>query len=228
MNVLVCGRIKEGKTTLALHLACEWAPGVVVWDPRHMIEGAVYVSDADELEDAIQEGEWRRGPIIYRPDGLQLGEDFDAMCSVLFTPPERFDNFSLVIDEAADLQSAHTIAPHLSRCVRQHPRTVLVVQTTHSLQDWHRASKDLMNDLYCFRLIGRSLKAVMEFCDGSEEMEATIKNLPRHHCVHVSFESSSEEEEFEVIDPSWHVEPIREYKEEEDYAATEEGRTAEV
>lgn len=215
MNVLVCGRMKEGKTTFALYLAKKWSPGIVVWDPRHMIEGGCYVSDGEELEDAIQEREWKKGPIVYRPDGLNIGEKFDEMCGVLFTPPERFDHFSLVIDEASDLQSAHTIAPHLSRCIRQHPRTVLVIQTTHSLQDWHRASRDLMSELYCFRLIGRSLIAVIDFCDGSEELEETIKNLPRHNLVKISFESGSSEQEFEVLDnPEEWFESVTTYKEE--------------
>lgn len=164
-----------------------------------MITGAHYVSDAEELEDVIQDKGWEDGAIIFRPDGLRLTEQFDEMCSVLFNPPERFQHFSLIIDEAATLQSAHTIAPHLSRCVRQHPRSVLIIQTTHSLQDWHRASKDLTNHLYCFRLIGRSLKSVIDFCDGSDQMEQTIKTLPRHNCVHIDFEADANAPEFTVL-----------------------------
>jgi hypothetical protein len=192
--------MKEGKTTFALYLAKQWSPGTIVWDPRHMIDGSVFVSDSDELEDAIYEGEWKNGPIVYRPDGLNLSDEFDAMCTVLFTPPERFGPYALIIDEASDMQSSHKIAPHLSRCIRQHPRNVLVIQTTHSLQDWHRASRDLTNELYCFRQVGLSLKAVVDFCDGSEEMYNTIKNLPRHHLIKVNFESSSEDDEFVLID----------------------------
>ena len=199
-NQLVCGRIKEGKTTFAIFLARQFSDGILIWDPRHMIAGGSYVSDAEELEDAIQEEEWRKGPIVFRPDALHLTEDFDAMCEVLFTPPDRFDNFALIVDEAADLQSAQRIQPHLARALKQHPRTVLVIQTAHSLQDWNRPSKDLMNDLYCFKLIGRSALAVVDYCDGSEELETTIKTLPRHHLVHVSFEGGTDEEEFEVLD----------------------------
>jgi hypothetical protein len=220
MNCLVCGRMKEGKTTFALYLAREWSSTVIVWDPRHMIDGAVYVSDAEELEDAIYEQEWKKGPIIFRPDGLRLSEDFDAMCQVLFTPPERFGAFALVIDEASDMQSAHKIAPHLSRCIRQHPRTVLIVQTTHSLQDWHRASRDLTNELYCFRQVGLSCKAVVDFCDGSRDMELVIKNLPRHHLIKVSFEASSNEDEYDLIDDpqSWFSTATSKHDQEETHA----------
>lgn len=216
MNVLVCGRIKQGKTTFALYLAKQWALGIVMWDPRHMIdiEGATYVSDSEELEDAIQDKAWREGPIIFRPNGLDVSGDFESLSDVLFNPPQRFENFSLIIDEAAEMQSPHSIAPHLSRAIRQHPRSVLIIQTTHSLQDWHRASKDLMNDLYCFRLIGRSLQAVIDFCDGSEELERTIRTLPNHHLVHISFEAADDYEEFEVIDDpaEWFVPTTAEHR----------------
>ena len=201
MNTLICGRMKEGKTTLALYLAREWANGVVAWDPRHRITGATYVYSGDELEDAIMDKKWRDGLIVFRPDGLRIEEQFDEMCGVLFTPVERFDHFALVIDEAADLQSAHRISPRLSQAVRQHPRSVLIVQTTHSLQDWHRASKDLTSDVYTFRLRGRSLQALVEFCDGGSEMYETVAALPRHHCIHINLEATeTAEEEIELLD----------------------------
>lgn len=201
MNTLVCGRMKEGKTTLALYLAREWSNGVVVWDPRHRITGAVYVQDADELEDAIAEKEWQKGIIVFRPDGLEIESQFDEMCSVMFTPVERFDHFALVVDEASEMQSAHRISPRLSQAVKQHPRSVLIVQTTHSLQDWHRASKDLTSDVYSFRLRGRSLQALMEFCDGDRKLEEQVKNLPHHHCIRINLEASDDgEDEITVLD----------------------------
>jgi hypothetical protein len=135
---------------------------------------------------------------------MDLGNDFTELCSVLFEPPERYHNWSLVVDEAAQLQSSHQIVPQLSRAIRQHPRSVLVIQTTHSLQDWHRASKDLTNHLFCFRLVGRSLRAVIDFCDGSEEMENSIRNLEPHHMIHISFESQAGSPEFILVEPeSW-------------------------
>jgi hypothetical protein len=216
--------MKEGKTSFALRLARDWKAGcVVAFDPRHMIDkemadhagfdNLVIVEDAEQLETAIEQiqsnsdQERRQGTtlIVFRPSGFDLGSQFDEMSAVLFEPPERYHNWALVVDEAATLQSAHNIAPHLSRAVRQHPRSVLIIQTTHSLQDWHRASKDLQSHLFCFRLMGRSLKSVVEFCDASEEMEETIKTLPPHHLVHVNFESHAGAPEFTVIDDpsSW-------------------------
>jgi hypothetical protein len=218
--------MKEGKTSFALWLARNWKAGcTVAFDPRHMIdeemgqhagfEEIIIVENAEELQTAIEDIQGRQETveptlIVYRPSGFDLGSQFDEMAQVLFEPPERYHNWTLIVDEAATLQSAHSIAPHLSRAVRQHPRSVLIIQTTHSLQDWHRASKDLQSHLFSFRLMGRSLKSVVEFCDASEEMEETIKTLPPHHLVHVDFEAHAGGPEFVVIDdPSiwWQEDP---------------------
>jgi hypothetical protein len=224
--------MKEGKTSFALWLARNWKAGcTVAFDPRHMIDEEmgqhagfreiVIVEDAEELQEKIeiiqaeQGSDSKENPnsgtlIVFRPSGFDLASQFDEMAAVLFEPPERYHNWALIIDEAATLQSAHSIAPHLSRAVRQHPRSVLIIQTTHSLQDWHRASKDLQSHLFSFRLMGRSLKSVVEFCDASEEMEETIKTLPPHHLVHVDFEAHAGGPEFVVInDPSiwWQEDP---------------------
>jgi hypothetical protein len=219
INILCAGRIKEGKSSFALWLARNWKTGCTIcFDPRHMIdeemaehagfERIVIVDNAEQLETEIEEVQFDSQNekrclstlIVFRPTGFDLASQFDAMSDVLFDPPEKFYNWALVVDEAATLQSAHSISPHLSRAVRQHPRSVLIIQTTHSLQDWHRASKDLMSHLFCFRLMGRSLKSVVEFCDGSEELEETIKTLPPHHLVHVNFEAHAGAPEFTVID----------------------------
>lgn len=201
MNTVICGRMKEGKTTLALYLAKEWSNGVIAWDPRHRITGAIYVQNADELEDAICNQEWQKGTIVYRPSGLRIEEEFDEMCGVLFTPVERFDHFALVVDEASQMQSAQRISARLSQAVRQHPRSVLIIQTSHSLQDWHRASKDLTSDIYSFRLRGRSLQALMDFCDGDKKLEEQVKTLPRHHCVRINLEATDDgEEEITLLD----------------------------
>lgn len=165
-----------------------------------MIDGPVTVTTADELEDAIYAEQWREGLIVFRPDGLRLEEDFDELCGVLFSPPQRFGNWVLIVDEAADLQKANSINRQLNRAVRQHSRSVLIIQTTHSLQDWHRASKDLMSQLYCFRMVGRSLQAVVDFCDGDAEFERAIRTLPDHHYIVYNFEAMAGETAWQVCD----------------------------
>lgn len=213
---------------MAIYVAGRWSPGVIIWDPRHMIDEdyvrpvwpdvqeVTFVQNGDELQDAIDHNEWRKGPIVFRPNATRLREDFQEMCGVLFDPPEKYSGsgFSLVIDEAAQLQGPNSIDPHLDRAVRQHPRSVLVVQTTHSLQDWHRASKDLMSQLYCFRQVGRSLKAVVEFCDEDEDFEETIRTLPQHWCVRYDFEAvQGQDTWFLLYEPRQWYKPVRHHKE---------------
>jgi len=209
-NVLVCGRIKQGKTTLALFLAHQYSPGVVVWDPRHMFHGYIVRPPVGEnLEDAIQEKKYDQQPIVVWPDG-NLEEEFGEVCGVLFSPPERFSGdgkenggFALVVDEAADLQKAQSIHESLRIAVKQHPRPVIVIQCTHSLQEWNRSSKDTMSQLYCFRLQGRSLTYAVEYADveNEEELSQTIRSLPEHSYVKIDFESQPGIAEFEVCPP---------------------------
>jgi len=209
-NILVCGRIKQGKTTLAIFLAHEHSPGVIVWDPRHMQRGFVVRPPiAENLEDAIQEKRYKLQPIVIWPSGA-LEDEFTEVCSVLFSPPERFSGngkdsggFAFVVDEAADLQKANSISDALRIVVKQHPRSVVVIQTTHSLQEWNRSSKDTMSHLYCFRLQGRSLTYAVDYADVEDEEEFTeaIKSLPEHSYVHVDFEAVPGAPSYEVCEP---------------------------
>lgn len=209
-NILVCGRIKQGKTTLAIFLAHEFSPGVIVWDPRHMIRGYIVRPPiADNLEEAIHEGHYHEQPIVIWPSG-NLEEEFGEVCSVLFNPPERYSGdgtggggFAFVVDEAADLQKAQSINDSLRVVVKQHPRSVVVIQCTHSLQEWNRSSKDTMSQLYCFRLQGRSLTYAVEYADvdDEEELAQVIRSLPEHEYVKIDFESSPGATEYEVCPP---------------------------
>lgn len=209
-NILVCGRIKQGKTTLALMLAHEFSPGVIVWDPRHMIRGFIVRPPiAEELEDAIKEKRFDKQPIVIWPSG-NLEDEFAEVCSVLFNPPERFSGngkgaggFAFIVDEAADLQKAQSINDSLRVVVKQYPRSVVVIQCTHSLQEWNRSSKDTMSHLYCFRLQGRSLKYAVEYADieDEEELQETIRSLPEHAYVHIDFEAVPGAAEYEVCEP---------------------------
>lgn len=199
--------MKEGKTTLALFLAFQHSSGVIAWDPRGMMDG-FRVSSGEEMLEAIRNKKWiveenkfaavqHVRPICYVPESPDLQEDFHEFCMVAFPPKFTRRNFACIIDEAAQLQKANWINPDLDRAVRQHPRDVVIIQTTHSLQDFHRASKDLMNDLYIFQLQGRSLEAAVDYCDGSPEMREAIKTLPPHTLVHFCFERH-DGPEFEV------------------------------
>lgn len=187
MNTVIVGRMKQGKTTLALWMARQKHSAVVAWDPRGMIEGVV-VWGPDELQEAIDEGDWNNGPLVYRFDGRDVAAEFADLCGVLFPPRFTRGHFALVVDEASALQKPNAMNPDLDRAVRQHPRSVDIIQATHSLQDYGRASKDLTSDIYSFSLSGNSLKALVEFCEVSDPdvFRETVRTLPPHHLVHWS------------------------------------------
>lgn len=214
MNILICGRLKQGKTIKAIALGHELSPGVVVWDPRHMVHGVIVQATsectlAENLEFAIEDKRYLSGPIIVWP-GSDLEGDFAEVCSVLFNPPNRYagngeneGGFVFVVDEASDLQKANSINDALRVAIKQHPRAVTIIQCTHSLQEWSRSSKDTMSHLYCFRLQGRSLTAVVEYCDVEDEddLRDAIKSLPEHCYVHVDFEAIPGQPSWEVCQP---------------------------
>lgn len=187
MNIINVGRRKEGKTTLAKHLAFRSYAGVVMFDPRNMISGVV-VSSGDELELAIEQGAWRDGPLVYRCKSLDTETEFAEVCSVLFPPNFSKGGFAFVIDEAGLLQSAHSINPDLLRIIKQHPtdppnESVAVIQTNHRMSEFNNSTKALLDELYIFQT---TLPADLEVLDehtGLPEVSEIVKGLPPHHCV---------------------------------------------
>jgi hypothetical protein len=217
VNAIEVGTRESGKSTLALWLGLEHSRATFCWDPRNMFDGEL-VRTGEELQDVIDARPWEdverypKGyvthfvPFLQNPETGIRNAEFEEFLAVLFPPDFRYRSFSCILDEANKFQTYQTMNPYLDRVLRQAPRNILVVQTTHSLQDYNRASKDLMDDLYIFRLKGRSLDAMVEYVDGSEELRETVATLPHYHLVHYQF-GWHEGAEFEVWgDPGvWYV-----------------------
>jgi len=195
-GVLCCGTRREGKTTLALYLARAWSPTIVVWDPRGSIMkmlGAgnyVEVHSGSELREQLETGEYLRDGVarilIFRSESENA---FQELCDTLFPP--YFEGYSggivLIVDEAGTLQSPHQIHSGLNRVIGQCPDTVLVIQTTHMISEWHGKSRSCMNEMFLFRQVGsRNWQVVAENC-GDDVAEQT-RNLPPHHLVHFYFD----------------------------------------
>jgi hypothetical protein len=197
MNLLICGRREEGKTTLAMHLARQRHKGIVVFDPRAMIQGVVVYSP-DELRSAIEEKAWQRGPIVYRYDSPEHEEQFAQVTEVLFPPRFPVGGFAFIVDEAGMLQTPNSIDENLSRVIKQHPtfpprESVTIIQTSHRLSEFHGASKALMNELYIFQTTHpRDLDTLAEHTDGQTEIAEAVKALPRHHCVRYKYDRQAD------------------------------------
>jgi hypothetical protein len=189
-NVNIVGRREEGKTTLALYLSKRYKARVI-WDPRGMIgdnSSAVIVCNPDDLETAIEEGEWRRGPIVYRSESGDVEGEFSSVSQVLFPPKFTRGGFAFIIDEAGELQNPHQVHKELKRIIKQHPtfparESVLVLQTNHRLSEFHNSCKALMNELYIFQTtLPRDLDVIDEHT-GNPEVAVIVRELPKHHCV---------------------------------------------
>ena len=186
-NVNMVGRREEGKTTLALYRAQQYT-AKVIWDPRGMISGIV-VCNPDDLEYAIERGEWKSGiPIVYRQESGDPHEEFDSVSQVLFPPKFTRGGFAFIIDEAGELQTPNSVHPQLLRIIKQHPtkpieESVLIIQTNHRLSEFHNSCKALMNELYIFQTtLPRDLD-VLEQHTGLPEVSEIVRGLPKHHCV---------------------------------------------
>lgn len=237
-NVNIVGRREEGKTTLALYRAQPYK-AKVIWDPRGMIAGIV-VCNPDDLEYAIEKGEWRSGvPIVYRQESGDPQSEFDSVSQVLFPPKFTRGGFAFIIDEAGELQTPNSLHPQLLRIIKQHPtfpvqESVLIIQTNHRLSEFHNSCKALMNELYIFQTtLPRDLD-VLEQHTGLPEVSEIVRGLPKHHCVKYIYGRVDEGmSQYEVWDePSvWYI-PLKGAKISEnttgnkncdDPAATEEG-----
>lgn len=201
MNLIVCGRRLEGKSTLSLWLASKYSRGIVVFDPRGMYSGT-RCSTADEVVEAIHESKVRQisYPIVLTPEGDMM-DGFSELCEVLFPPQFTLSDFALVIDEAGQLQSAHASHPGLTRSVSQHPHHgVTIIQNTHRLCEIHGKSKALMDDLYIFKTTHPGdLAALLDFVEGDREVVEQVATLPVHHCIHYSYRREAGEQ-WELLD----------------------------
>jgi hypothetical protein len=197
LNINVCGRREEGKTTLAMYLARQRHTGIVVFDPRGMIQGVV-VYGPDELRDAIERRAWEKGPLVYRYDGADHKQEFANVTEILFPPRFPVGGFAFIIDEAGLLQGPNSIDENLARVVKQHPtfparESVTVIQTNHRLAEFHGASKALMNELYIFQTTHPGdLEKLSEHTDGEQAIAEAVKTLPRHHCVRYKYGRQAE------------------------------------
>lgn len=196
MNVLISGTRGEGKSTLALFLARQWGPTVVFFDPKGNVSAGIVVYSPDDLlehlekEDYILKDGYTTLPLIYRADKPHE-EAFTEMAEALF--PRRFEGYkgkiAVIVDEANELQSPHTIVPQLRRIVAQAPADkVMVIQATHSISEWNNKCRSTMDELFLFRQIGpRNYTLVQEYC-GTEVADIVCdESFPQHHCVQFFF-----------------------------------------
>jgi hypothetical protein len=172
MNALVLGRRRQGKSTLALTLGLSRRKTVVAFDPNHQYDFPAV--GLNGLRDAMESGQ---RIIVYRPEDPV--DDFPVLVSRLWP----WSRYVLLVDECTTLQSAASLNKTLERVLRQSPRDVDLIQTTHRLSDTHRLTRMLSTDIFFFQTPSATdLKMVAD--EYSESLAAAIPRLGEYECAH--------------------------------------------
>lgn len=182
MQALVLGRRRQGKSTVALAIAASQNNTTIIFDPNAQFCGFPTTSSVAEVERFLSATieSHARNVVVFRPQPGLTAEDFTALTDMLW----GWDDFSLIIDEAAALQKPAYLHPNLERLVRQAPAGVVVIQTTHRIVDIHRLCRMLASDVWFFyvRQNDADLKTVQaEYC---AEVAELIPYLRRYECLH--------------------------------------------
>jgi hypothetical protein len=130
---------------------------------------------------------------------MDVEQEFSDFCMAM----DYFDSYTMLIDEASQIQSPGWLHPSLERLVRlADPEKISVIQTMHRPQDSHPLCRSLMSHLYIFRTsLERDLDIIESHC--GREAREIVSNLPPHHLLHWSEDAES----FEVwADPArWYM-----------------------
>ncbi len=200
---LAIGVSQTGKSTFALSktlaLARDEGKALIIWDGNEVfidiVKSPVYTPE--DLREALAKGE----PVIVydasrSPDRF---EEFDSFAQVL----EDYDNHTLLVDEAGDIQTAQRPNPGLDRLYRRAGRRNNdIMETTHRPQQVAVLNRSLTTDIYLFGITrGKDVKAIAD--EFSEDVALEAEGLPDYVFIHWHSRTGDWEK---VDDPqSWYV-----------------------
>lgn len=227
MNVLIMGRRGLGKTTLAEFIALKLNPNRVAFDPGDQYQDfAVRTSDLEVVRDEF-ERDWQDEPLSLSyippvgpdPAADQVEPFWNSFANLLWEFTGRHEggaSYSLIIDEASELQSPAYVNPWLMRFIRRAPRRergdvnpVETIQTFHRPQDLNGIVASQVDEFYIFKMTKeRDLEVIAK--EWGDEVAQAVKGLrspktnpPGRDVLKLDQETSK----WEVItDPStWYV-----------------------
>ena len=181
VNGLVVGRRLQGKSTLSLVLARTEHPSIVIWDPNCQYRR---IPSFERLQDVQRELETPQTLLAFRPSPDALEPDFEALVTVL----RDYTDWTLVVDEAHNLQGRGWLHPDLAWLIRQAPigsgpERVSVIQSTHRLVDLHTDVRALATDSYLFFAdLARDLDGIEN--QYGPEVRSAVSRLPEYHVLH--------------------------------------------
>lgn len=202
MNAIFTGRKRRGKTTLAFARSLDYGGGIIVFDPKREFRNwPATISDVTEMEMAVDAG-YRI--VIFHPVGdvevvfSELGQKILAMHTAAMNAQwdKQGKCFTLLVDEANQLQSPNRINDHLRYILSQcRPEILNVFQTMQSPADAYRVSKVCNSDYFLFQTTHvADIERVSQFA-GARVAEI-LPTLDYHEYLHFCEDDSS----YELVD----------------------------
>ncbi len=194
MNVLIMGRRGLGKTTLAEFIALQLNPNRAAFDPGDQYQDfAVRTSDLEEVRKEF-ERDWKDEPLSLAyvppvgpdPTADQVEPFWNDFANLVWSFTGRHDggaSYSLIIDEASELQSPTYVNPWLMRFIRRAPRRergdvnpVETIQTFHRPQDLNGIVASQVDEYYIFNMTKqRDLEVIAK--EWGEEISQAVAHL---------------------------------------------------
>lgn len=184
-HVLIWGRRRQGKSTLALALAAIHSNRpILVFDPcaQYRMFPSIGPGDLDELEAAMQ-AESGEVPVLALQCGTDPIGDITAYMDVLDGGGWRWSEYTIILDEAALLQRPQGMPPAVARLIRQAPDDILVIETLHRPSETHGTIRALATDFFFFQCFHQRDLEVIEHNFGPD-IAAKVRALGPHEVLH--------------------------------------------
>lgn len=205
--ILILGKRRQGKSTLAFALAINRHSVVVIFDPdrqyQHCADIPMYVANVSEipmamnlLMRAMENPSLGTTVIAVTPEKKIQDEVWNAFSDTVSQYP---GGYAVIIDEAWNLQKANSINPKLQDMIRssgnrppigsgsvEHNEDFTLIQTSHRFADLSTNVRSVATDFYIFRsTLTHDLDAI-EAAFSPHVTRADVIGLGDHQAIHVT------------------------------------------
>lgn len=176
--ITILGRRRQGKSTLALALAAAKSSSIIIFDVNSQYR-SLPASPLDPVDIAEGLANPEGCLLVFRPDPAMIQEQWHELAETLW----GWEDYSLILDEASEFQTAGWRDEWLERYLRQSPDSVSLIMTTHRAVDMAKLSRALSSDLFLFQTRQESDLSLLasEFPGLRTDV---IASLPAYHVLH--------------------------------------------
>jgi hypothetical protein len=187
MMIMIYGKRKQGKSTLAFSIAIAEHPRVLVFDPSGNFP-TVRTIKLDQVRDWLnkfQDAEVGSEYTFARVTGFRtedIPEAFAEFCDALFDGDTFEHELSVIVDEAHMLQGRNYIDPNLDRIQRKVPSDSTLIETTHRIVDSDVNTRYHVDVFFFFYAdLDRELKKIRE--DFGPEIAERVSQLKQYEVI---------------------------------------------